>query len=893
MAKKKERKSKSRSTTLVPAPEPPAEAVPVEKPRPTMKEPPPTFIFDVVVTNLEAQGVEITDPKGLAIDVNFNRTPLTLTSSRINVNEFKPGSGTEFQTEPNALRKTLEECGMTFVVKYNDRAVGSGQTSFPTMVTELIEREMSDIIHVDTCVLSKGGEPAGRLEVLCRLVIRCNEQPKVGESECQRNMDKSINPQDIMFVMGESQHCPSPCDPCLDAMDSEPGDERLRLDLQRYHSQKAGTFNPNKLTTDKLSGIPACCELKKMAVEYEQLIDSITRSTGCAPPPKPPCRNPDEFDMSPCRDTHMPVDLKMPGEPHLPCFSYLPTRQEQKPDFCDQNHIPMPIADCDGKKPEIKPIRFCPVCLTNMSWMPKFASCPKCGIKPMPVVDDRHKEKKLTADQILLEFLGKPPATIDDYCVDPCEKAVKDKDNDAGGTDECPPCRCTCKFGKLCAHCRIRKLCADIFQTNQVQAKCPKVEPQPPEDFCVVNKSSNEDCGPHLAKVFSELRDIYDIKDNKRIYEFDENCEVKKIMEPKTSGKDDDKNIRKAQTMKKSLYSPGPKLPFNTRTVTGRHKYCVRQQGGVPRDHGWSWNKSYEACEMGWRPGAIRRPIVQLMKFFLLDKQESAFKKCKDAEAEELAKELQQPVLNVCKKNGEIFITLRPLGTLGMRQKPIIFRVVKSELAVALRKIKRILKEKGFRKCTCHQTLMMCTCRNTLEKKQLASALDKQCQRHCIAPCADHLVLTDTSESEMEFDFNVTPPAGTEQPQRQPKARSGNRGTQTSKKDREPPSPLYPIQQNPYYRSFDCGVGDRYMGTAFGRNGETVFEDGVFGYMGGGQHGEPPSRRSPRIWGTSPGAPMRLGIGRSADNNKRFSGTAWRGLARRVLTKMRNEAKIQ
>ncbi|XP_002137565.2 uncharacterized protein [Drosophila pseudoobscura] len=184
-----------------------------------IKEPPQTFIFDVVVTNLEAQGVEIADPKRLVIDVNFNRMPLTLTSSRINVNEFKPGSGLQFETEPNALRHTLEECGMTFVVKYDDRAVGNGEIAFPTMVTERIEPGMSDIIHVDTCVLGNGAEPAGMLEIRCRLIIRCSDQPKVGGSECERDMDNSINPQDIMFVVGASRHCPSPCDPCLDAMD--------------------------------------------------------------------------------------------------------------------------------------------------------------------------------------------------------------------------------------------------------------------------------------------------------------------------------------------------------------------------------------------------------------------------------------------------------------------------------------------------------------------------------------------------------------------------------------------------------------------------------------------------------------------------------------------------
>jgi len=168
-----------------------------------------------------------------------------------------------------------------------------------------------------------------------------------------------------------------------------------------------------------------------MAIEYERMIDSITKRTGM-PPPKPPCRDPDEannFGMNPCWcQPEPPPFLELPEKPDKPCFVYMPAVQDQEPDFCEKNLIPVPIADCDGHKPEIKPIRFCPVCLTNMSWLPKFAACPKCGIKPMPVVEERHKEKKLSADQILLEYLGKGPATFDDYCTDPCDKAKKDKE---------------------------------------------------------------------------------------------------------------------------------------------------------------------------------------------------------------------------------------------------------------------------------------------------------------------------------------------------------------------------------------------------------------------------------------------------------------------------------
>jgi len=81
------------------------------------------------------------------------------------------------------------------------------------------------------------------------------------ESICKRNMDKSIAQQDIMFVMAESQRCPNTCDPCLDALQPEEGDERLRLDLERYRSF-SNALKSDKVFTHRPAGNAACCEIK-------------------------------------------------------------------------------------------------------------------------------------------------------------------------------------------------------------------------------------------------------------------------------------------------------------------------------------------------------------------------------------------------------------------------------------------------------------------------------------------------------------------------------------------------------------------------------------------------------------------------------------------------------
>ncbi|KAM8702979.1 hypothetical protein ACLKA7_005339 [Drosophila subpalustris] len=826
------------------------------------------FIFDVVVPHFEATGFTVKDPKRLEVVAQFNNKPVSITSSRINVNEFKPGAGIELNLVPKKLRATLEECGMPITVKSNGKVEGAGQIIFPQMVINRIEEGMSDVMHVDTCTFEKDGVVVGKLEILCRLVIKCEEQP-AEESICRRNMDKSIAQQDIMFVMSESQRCPSPCDPCLDALAAEDGDGRLQLDLQRYRSFQE-VLKSDKVFTHRPAGNAACCEIKKMAQECEDIVDSITKAAGHPKPLKAPCRKPEDAD-SPCLIAdQFPVEENPLTSPNFPCFSYLPARAGESPDFCSPNLMPVPISDLE--QPLIKPSRFCPVCLTNMSWLPKFAACPRCGVKPMPVVEERHKLKPLTADQILLEFLGKPKGADENYCLDPCHKQPEDEED----AQEATTCRCTCKFGKLCAHCRIRKLVADIFQASKNEAVCPKAKPNPSEDFCVLENDTVE-CRPYLARVFSELRDLYNLKDTVRKEDLEK--PVSRLPPEREThhnhGEKAEKNTANAEH-KRIIPRTHKAVERKRKKFEIGHKLCVNNVGPVAHRQGWAWHLRTEAHKLGWRPGSVRRSVKKLMNYFLhYTPEKSPLNVCKKQQEAELERERQLPTLSVCKRDGDIFVTLRANNTDSVQMQPIVFKIVKSELAVIVSEIKRKLKAKGFPKCSCHQTLMMCNCRDNEEKKLLESAVEKESRRHGVENCVDHLVLTDTSESELEFDFEVTPPTGTAHTLSPRKRLVRSHSTQTLGKKDLKVTPRFPTAPHPYSRTYDCAAGDRYTGTALGAPGETVFEDGVFGFRGGGPHGAaaaPGGRaKAPGIWGASPGGPMR-GVGRGGDGGRGGSG---------------------
>lgn len=138
-------------------------------------------------------------------------------------------------------------------------------------------------------------------------------------------------------------------------------------------------------------------------------------------------------------------------------------------------------------------------------------------------MEEKPYNEKMTADQILHEYLDKHSSGTDQKLSDCCR-------HDGGempSATENKECRCTCKNGKICAHCRIRKLCEDIFQPprppEEPDQDCGKCESDEMFNVC---KTSSKDCRPYLARVFSELRDLYDIKKAQyKPFKQDERCE--------------------------------------------------------------------------------------------------------------------------------------------------------------------------------------------------------------------------------------------------------------------------------------------------------------------------------------------------------------------------------
>ncbi|KAL7730509.1 hypothetical protein ACLKA6_000511 [Drosophila palustris] len=812
------------------------------------------FVFDIFVKSFESPKLKAEDAKKLQVEAQFNGKKIAITSSRINVDDFNPNASTDFRDKDKRVRENVESCGLTFAVKFNNRAFGNGRVNLPEKFIDGIKEGMSDLVHEDSCSIeNKDKEEVGKLTFKCRLIIKCDGPD---ESECRRNMDASINPEDIMFVLAESQKCPPSCDPCLDVLDPEEGDERLQLDLMRYRSAGPGVPSnvPDTLKSNS-AGDPITSELKKMAKECEETIDLILN--GADPAKQPMQQLLQEMDSF----------LQNSGE------------AKEKPINSDDDK-----ENVDDNIPGIKPIRYCPICLNNMSWLPKFACCPKCGAKPTPLVEERLKEQLPTAEEILNEYLGKPQRTVDEICLEDAENPKASEFQS----------RCTCKRGKRCAHCRVREQVKDVFQIEGESRRVsrgskagqesaepkpgePKTdEPKPGEPKPGSDPASGHNTPPsvgsedfpgevtderdtHLARVFSELCFLYRIRVSNSTTDMQKICankKGKKTDDPKEKGQS---NEQKGGTSKSEGKSASAENDQKRKSKSGatdveKRKSSASNASGSPRNKregkppvpaklGWDF-RTDPAYKKGWRPGAVSKPIKRIMDFFLRDGPEvNASRIMQSTEAQQKAKERsEQSMLNVCKKNGEICITLRSMDP-NNEKEPIVYKVTRSDQAVRLSEMKRKLKEDGFRKCSCHKSLMLCVCRSVVEKKQLEAALEAECTARGIPSCPDELILTDTSESDLEYDFNVSPLMGAPKPPQDtgPCAKWMNKATQTAEEDSKV-KPKYPVEQSPYYKPFDCATRSVYNTGPMSYDDEEIYEeDGSPGKggNGGGNRGSP------------------------------------------------------
>ncbi|XP_055600324.1 uncharacterized protein LOC129749384 [Uranotaenia lowii] len=439
--------------------------------------------------------------------------------------------------------------------------------------------------------------------------------------------------------------------------------------------------------------------------------------------------------------------------------------------------------------------RFCDRCGLNMDWLPAHSRCPKCDYRPEPGVT-AHEMSPSRVDSWMGSLKLHAPVAKRASC-----DAVRSTSMEM---KSCPICKLR---GGTCPDCNIRRgqvphvstlsstsdseMChrkdSDRAQTRQsLRDRCvlPK-KLDKKERISQLNRIYGEDqAAAKAGRKSSELSLNVDeiMKKSSAIPEVKKNIRkglAKKSQEDRCPiptaaeiRKNQKKLLMRVKKQNRGVYSYkyGGKYPG---IVLG-HKTCVLQGSCVPPHMGWMWNTETLGIgkkRRGWRPGAVKKPIKELMQHFLvsypLDNIPVSKKggRCLKMLSKECDPSKQKPTLQIVKRNGEYTIVMNPLKdskSLKTAQdpylscEPIRFKLAKDPHTGKLYQLRKALQVKGFNMCGCTD-LSICDHRSEKEKKLLEKAVRKLSKCLGLPKATGLKDLPSDSESEMDLEF--TPPS--------------------------------------------------------------------------------------------------------------------------------------
>jgi len=148
--------------------------------------------------------------------------------------------------------------------------------------------------------------------------------------------------------------------------------------------------------------------------------------------------------------------------------------------------------------------RACPICKTNVDWLPCYTPCPKCGYKAVPRINEMPYSENIKAKEILRDFYFR------EHSSDPidCRAAVYNVNDSDDDCDDVQPGQ-----EQPCPHCKICKACKHVFG-NKFEL-CSKIDQVPPTPMY----------STQLQSMFCDIKDLFDKADDLKQYEYREQCE--------------------------------------------------------------------------------------------------------------------------------------------------------------------------------------------------------------------------------------------------------------------------------------------------------------------------------------------------------------------------------
>ncbi|KAH8247429.1 hypothetical protein KR038_004115 [Drosophila bunnanda] len=795
---------------------------------------------------------------------------------RLFVEQFPEGPAlARFTASPCELIGSLTTRGVCVGLSENEEQIASGNFMLgPTILRQLTDPTFS-VTQSIMVELLQGKKSLCVVELIVKISSSDPDINQIlvpfGTYDVCRPAERDISKRDIIFTLGRSGKCgtstcitderlmshaaaPSPC-PHAPAEDAE---------AKGGASAGCGCYRPG------MEAPNAKEEAKKKEREaLKKLIEELGLDQVKVPKP------PKTFEQS--RRWHSSTMTSTPDSTSS-ChpYDFLPERPPKKRKALSLTASmeqqarhrllgPCIVGEPDLKNEPYRPPQLCQLCKSDISWLPKISACPYCGYKTFEEIQPSEAPYDLTAtaQQLLQDCLRKETCEPDslESGMNQNEEIGDGHDGHAAEDDPNIPKRCLCVSGQACTRCRIRKLCENfVKETEAKQQALPlaeaqdsrKSQPAMGQEPKRANSSTSQR-RTQLVSIFTEMRNMYgrekgadeaDAQAEKLRKECDAICRTTKSSKARRALQKTLKEIDKAypsppkKRVKKRIQRPKSKrytfLKRHKRPTDPRigHTACISDGAcsgycKVPCHMGWMWTKSEMARYKSWRPGAISKPIRQLMAYFLRDypadniciSRYHYLRRKGRKEKPEQEPLVQHPTLQISRRGDEYVITLRPLKdpkALAVSanpyadMKPVVFRITKDPMAVAVRELRQYLRDKGFAPCTCGRPLPNCFCRSHIDKQRIQYEVDQICRRRgwpinseTFIYCGD-----DDDDSDREYEFGVTPPAGVIKPERQPRPDRTNAETQYMENDWADPS-MFPHPPSMLAQYGACVMGER------------------------------------------------------------------------------------
>ncbi|XP_016980261.2 uncharacterized protein LOC108045443 [Drosophila rhopaloa] len=807
-----------------------------------------------------------------------------LSIERLFVDQFPADALGSFTASPCDVIGSLTSRGVGVTLKENDELIGSGTGMLDSSILRQLTVPFFSVTQKIAVQLTKGKNTVGEVELLLKISA---DSPDINHGlvpfgcyDVCKPVDNSINKKDIIFTLGRSGKCPT--NTCIT-------DERL---MSHAGAPFLCPHMPTEIEDNEGGATTRCgCYLSGMQVPpddkeakkrdraaLKKLIDELGLDQ-IKVPNAPGSHEKSRRWHCQCRSAHSTTETSSCDinefEAEKPprkrkALSLTASREQQA-----RRRI---MGSCPVKEPELinqayKPPNLCQLCQSDISWLPKISACPYCGYKTFEDIHPSEEPYDLTAtaQQLLRDSLRKDTCELGSSDSSEDDKAMGDKLKKHRMSDDPNVARqCTCLDGKPCTRCRIRKLCENFFKDNECKVE-PIALPQAQTERVSVTKSlpeenqvrkSNSDISQRrtqLISIFTEMRNMYgkkkgadeaDAVAQELRKECDAVCRNTKTAKARRKAR---KSLQKALNEIDKAYPKPPKIRAKKKPVHHKKSRCYtflnlkKQEKDarighldcisdskytgyckIPCHMGWMWTKGEMARYKSWRPGAIARPIRQMMRYFLKDYPVDNLclsryhylrrRKChKNKEEEPL---VQHPTLHISRSGDEYIITLRPLkdpkslatsANPYADMKPVVFRITKDPMAAGLRQMRVALQDKGFAPCTCRRPVASCFCRSHNDKKRIQYELESLCRQRGWPNNSDSFVYSpnsDDDDSDREYEFGVTPPAGVIKPERRRKPDLAHVETQYVDHDWAAPT-MYPHPANMLVQYGACVVGER------------------------------------------------------------------------------------